>query len=171
MRVLIPPGRNARLSLKPSAALRERNRNIRSIRELGRREWHTSSGYSKRSMLENTVLSSRDKAERRDREPEWELGWLCMTRTCITTCNSAGQRWRAPTSAESPKSPYFQRSRAPTSALLISDKREVGSSSLPRPTCPLSYGRSDVGIRRNSEPVRHRFGKVRVAAGTDLFFA
>ncbi len=55
MRVLIPPGRNARLSPKPSAELEERNRNIRLIRELGRREWHTSSGYSKRSMVENTM--------------------------------------------------------------------------------------------------------------------
>jgi len=56
VRVLIPPGRNARLHPRPSAALRERNRNIRSIRELGRREWHRSSGYSKRSMVENTVF-------------------------------------------------------------------------------------------------------------------
>jgi IS5 family transposase len=56
VRVLIPPGRNAQLNPEPSAALQERNRNIRSIRELGRREWHTSSGYSKRSMAENTVF-------------------------------------------------------------------------------------------------------------------
>ena len=55
VRVLIPPGRDAQLSPKPSAALQERNRNIRSIRELGRREWHTPSGYSKRSMVENTM--------------------------------------------------------------------------------------------------------------------
>ena len=55
MRVLIPPGRDAQLSLSPSIALQERNRNIRSIREVGRREWHTSSGYSKRSMVENTM--------------------------------------------------------------------------------------------------------------------
>lgn len=55
VRVLIPPGRDARLSAKPSAALRERDLNIRSIRELGRREWHTSSGYSKRSLVENTM--------------------------------------------------------------------------------------------------------------------
>ncbi len=55
VRVLIPPGRNARLSLRPSTALRERNRNIRSIRRLGRREWHKRSGYSKRSMVENTI--------------------------------------------------------------------------------------------------------------------
>ena len=55
VRVLIPPGRDAQFSLQPSAALQERNRNIRSIRELGRRTWHTSSGYSKRSLVENTM--------------------------------------------------------------------------------------------------------------------
>ena len=55
VRVLIPPGRNARLSPRPSTALWERNRNVHSIRELGRRQWHTQSGYSKRSMVENTM--------------------------------------------------------------------------------------------------------------------
>jgi hypothetical protein len=55
VRVLIPPGRNARLSPRPSAALKERNRNIRSIRRFGRREWHKRSGYSKRAMAENAV--------------------------------------------------------------------------------------------------------------------
>ncbi len=55
MRVLIPPGRNAQLSPRPSAALKERNRNIRSIRRLGRREWHKRSGYSKRSLVENAT--------------------------------------------------------------------------------------------------------------------
>ncbi len=55
MRVLIPPGRDAQLSPRPSAALKERNRNIRSIRRLGRREWHKRSGFSKRSMVENAI--------------------------------------------------------------------------------------------------------------------
>ena len=55
VRVLIPPGRDAQFSLQSSAALRERNRNIRSIREVGRREWHTHSGYSRRSLVENTM--------------------------------------------------------------------------------------------------------------------
>ena len=55
MRVLIPPGRDAQLSPNTSTALRERNRNIRSIRKLGRCEWPTQSGYSKRSMVENTM--------------------------------------------------------------------------------------------------------------------
>ena len=35
--------------------MKERNRNIRSIRRLRRREWHKRSGYSKRSMVENTI--------------------------------------------------------------------------------------------------------------------
>ncbi len=56
MRVLVPPVRGAQLSPESSAAIQERNRNIRSIRELGRREWHTSSGYSQRSMAENSVF-------------------------------------------------------------------------------------------------------------------
>ena len=48
-RVLIPPKKNAQV--KPHvAALRERNRNIRSRARLGMREWHTRSGYSRRSM-------------------------------------------------------------------------------------------------------------------------
>jgi len=55
VRVLIPRGRNARLSARPSAALKERNRNIRSIRALGRRAWHRHSGYSRRSLVENAV--------------------------------------------------------------------------------------------------------------------
>jgi hypothetical protein len=53
--VLIPPRRGAQLSPRPSAALQERNRNIRSIRRLGRREWHKWSGYIKRSMVENAI--------------------------------------------------------------------------------------------------------------------
>jgi hypothetical protein len=55
VRVLIPPGRDAQLSPEPSASLQERNRNILSIRELGRRAWHTRSGYSTRSLVENTM--------------------------------------------------------------------------------------------------------------------
>jgi hypothetical protein len=47
-RVLIPPKKNARIDLK-SPALGERNRNIRSRTRLGKRSWHTKSGYSKRS--------------------------------------------------------------------------------------------------------------------------
>jgi hypothetical protein len=53
-RVLIPPKKNAQV--KPHvAALRERNRNIRSRARLGKRQWHTRSGYSRRSIVENTA--------------------------------------------------------------------------------------------------------------------
>ena len=55
VRVVIPPRRDAKLRLRPSAALIERNRNIRSIRGLGRHEWHKRSGFSKRSMVENAI--------------------------------------------------------------------------------------------------------------------
>ncbi len=37
------------------AILRERNRNIRSRARLGKRQWYTRSGYSRRSLVENTV--------------------------------------------------------------------------------------------------------------------
>jgi hypothetical protein len=35
---------------------RERNRNIRSMRKLGRKEWYAGSGYSRRSLVENAVF-------------------------------------------------------------------------------------------------------------------
>ena len=55
VRVCIPPGRNAQLSPRPSAALKERNRNVRSINRLGRREWPTRSGYSRRHGREHDL--------------------------------------------------------------------------------------------------------------------
>ena len=55
VRVLIPPGRGAQQAPRPAVALEERNRNIRSVREFGWREWYKRSGYSKRSMVENTM--------------------------------------------------------------------------------------------------------------------
>jgi hypothetical protein len=67
VRVLIPPRRDAQLSPQSSAALQERDRNIRSIRELGRREWHTSSGYSKRSLVENSMYRYKTIIGRRMR--------------------------------------------------------------------------------------------------------
>jgi hypothetical protein len=59
-RVLIPPRRRAQLAEDPSIAMRQRNRNIRSIRKRGRRAWHKASGYSRRSLVETSV--SRYKA-------------------------------------------------------------------------------------------------------------
>jgi len=66
VRVLIPPGRDAQLAPRPSAALEERNRNILSI-QLGRREWHTLSGYSTRSLVENTMYRYKTIIGRRMR--------------------------------------------------------------------------------------------------------
>jgi hypothetical protein len=56
VKVLIPPGRGAQPSSVRSPGQRERNRNIRSMRRLGRREWHANSGYSRRSLVENAVF-------------------------------------------------------------------------------------------------------------------
>ena len=42
-------------------------RNIRSIRELGRREWHKRSGYSRRSLVENTMYRYKTIIGRRMR--------------------------------------------------------------------------------------------------------
>jgi hypothetical protein len=83
-RVLIPPKSNAQV--KPEAAiLRERNRNILSRARLGKRKWHTNSGYSKRSMVENAVyrykriigtdLRSRNLACQR---VETRIGWKIL---------------------------------------------------------------------------------------------
>ena len=87
VRVLIPPGRNARLNPSPSVAQRERNQNILSIRELGRREWHKSSGYSGRAMVENAVFRYKAIMGRRMRSRTMKgqrmevlLGW-CPVRS------------------------------------------------------------------------------------------
>jgi hypothetical protein len=53
-RVLVPPKNKARI--KPeSPTARERNRNIRSRAQLGKRDWHRQSGYSLRAKVETTV--------------------------------------------------------------------------------------------------------------------
>ncbi len=52
-RVLIPPRKDAQLA-STSATTRQRNRNIREQARLGKRKWHTESGYSKRSKVETT---------------------------------------------------------------------------------------------------------------------
>jgi hypothetical protein len=56
VKVLIPPGRGAQPSSVRSPGQRERNRNIRSMRKLGRREWFANSGYARRSLVENAVF-------------------------------------------------------------------------------------------------------------------
>ena len=54
--LLIPPGRGAQPSPSRSPGQRERNRNIRSMRKLGRGEWYAASGYSRRSVVENAMF-------------------------------------------------------------------------------------------------------------------
>jgi hypothetical protein len=56
VRVLIPPIQGAQPSSSRSPGQWERDRNIRSVRKLGRREWYASSGYSRRSLVENAVF-------------------------------------------------------------------------------------------------------------------
>jgi hypothetical protein len=56
VRVLIPPIHGAQPSSSRSPGQWERNRNIRSVRKLGRREWYASSGYNKRSLVEKAVF-------------------------------------------------------------------------------------------------------------------
>jgi hypothetical protein len=52
-RVLIPPRRGAKLA-PDSAITRQRNRNIRARDRIGKRKWHTASGFSRRSKVETT---------------------------------------------------------------------------------------------------------------------
>jgi hypothetical protein len=54
--VLIPPGRGAQPSSSRSPGQRERNRNIRTVRKLGREEWYATSGHNRRSLVENAVF-------------------------------------------------------------------------------------------------------------------
>jgi IS5 family transposase len=56
VRVLIPPIKGAQPSSSRSPGQWKRNRNIRSVRKLGRREWFASSGYGRRSLVENAVF-------------------------------------------------------------------------------------------------------------------
>jgi len=54
-RVIIEPQRNAVPSTQPKTAMQDRNRHIRAIERYGRREWVKRSGFTERSMVENTV--------------------------------------------------------------------------------------------------------------------
>jgi IS5 family transposase len=72
VRVLIPPRRDAQLASNASTGMKERNRNIRSIQKLGRREWHQRSGYSRRSLVENAVYRYKTIIGRRMRSRSLE---------------------------------------------------------------------------------------------------
>lgn len=54
-KVIISPPKNAQVNPVPSPAPQDRNRHIKSIDRMGRREWEKKSGYSKRSLVENSV--------------------------------------------------------------------------------------------------------------------
>jgi len=54
-KTIIPPPKDAQLKSEPLSHLYDRNRHIRSINRVGRREWFKKSGYSKRSLVENTI--------------------------------------------------------------------------------------------------------------------
>ena len=88
--VLIPPGRGAQPSSVRSPGQRERNRNIRSVRKLGRHEWYTNSGYSRRSLVENTVfryksiLGHRMRSRSLDNQ-RVEVGLACKILNTMTS--------------------------------------------------------------------------------------
>ena len=52
-RVIIPPKRGAVPDPKTATAMQDRNRHIRSIHRVGRREWYLRSGFTRRSRVEN----------------------------------------------------------------------------------------------------------------------
>ena len=54
-RVIVSPQKGAVLSPESVTAMQERNRHIRSIHRIGRREWHLWSGFTRRSRVENVV--------------------------------------------------------------------------------------------------------------------
>jgi len=55
-KTIIPPPKDAQLKSVPPPYLYDRNRHIRLINRVGRREWYKKSGYSKRSTVENTIF-------------------------------------------------------------------------------------------------------------------
>ena len=54
-KVLVPPRRGAKLSRRQSSFDKTRNHRIRAIARLGRMEWERTSGYTKRSVVENVI--------------------------------------------------------------------------------------------------------------------
>ena len=51
--IVVPPAKNARVSRSDTAGARARNANVASVRELGRRQWKTQSGYHQQARVEN----------------------------------------------------------------------------------------------------------------------
>ena len=82
-KIVIPPKRDALLSSDP--VLKERNRHIRSVEKVGRRKWQSKSGYTKRSMVENSIYRYKAiiGAEMRSRNlacqrVETRIGWKIL---------------------------------------------------------------------------------------------
>ena len=88
--VLIPPGKGAIPSSSRSPGQRERNRNIQSMRKLGRQEWYTSSGYRRRSLVENavfrykTIIGQRMRSRSLDSQ-RVEVGLACKILNTMTS--------------------------------------------------------------------------------------
>jgi hypothetical protein len=61
IRVLIPPGRNARLSENFGVSSDQRDKNIHDIERLGRRKWQKESGYNRRSLVETAMYRFKNQ--------------------------------------------------------------------------------------------------------------
>jgi hypothetical protein len=59
-RVIIPPQRGALLSPETATAMQDRNRHIRLIHRIGRRQWHHRSGFTRRSKVESIVYRYKE---------------------------------------------------------------------------------------------------------------
>ena len=85
--VLIPPGRGAQPSSSRLPGPRERNR---TMRKLGRQEWYTSSGYARRSLVENAVFRYKSILGQRMRSRSLgnqrvEVGLACKILNTMTS--------------------------------------------------------------------------------------
>jgi hypothetical protein len=82
----------ARVSSKAMTGLQERDRNIPSIRELVRREWRTHSGYSRRSLVENTMYRYQTTIGRsmRSRSFDAQQVEVRLAREILNTTTSLG---------------------------------------------------------------------------------
>ena len=90
--VLIPPARGAQPSSSRLPGQRERNRNIRSMRKLGRKEWYAISGYSRRSLVENAVFRYKAILGQRMRSRSLESQRVEVSLACkiLNTMTSLG---------------------------------------------------------------------------------
>ncbi|MBT8396690.1 MAG: IS5 family transposase, partial [Gemmatimonadetes bacterium] len=92
VRVLIPPIQGAQPSSSRSPGQWERNRNIRSVRKLGRKEWLANSGYSRRSLVENAVFRYKTilGQHMRSRSLSGQRAEVCLACKILNTMTSLG---------------------------------------------------------------------------------